>query len=247
MATILVLMTKSATLGLLDGRRHESGFWAEEFVVPYERFRADGYRVEVATVGGAVPKADPDSLSAAVVRYTRPAGSSGDPERDVAHYRTVLDSATELRDPRDVAGIASDDLGGYAGVYVCGGHGAMDDLPHDPDMCRLMRCALDSDRPLASVCHGQSVLLPLRDHTGRWPLEGCRMTAFSHEEELVTALAGKLPFILQVELERLGARYEKAQEVWGSCVVADGTLITGQNPHSTAALADTFLSRLAAA
>ena len=73
------------------------------------------------------------------------------------------------------------------------------------------------------------------------------MTAFSHEEELVTALAGKLPFILQVELERLGARYEKAAQVWGSCVVADGTLITGQNPHSTAALADTFLSELAAA
>src|SRR2546423_13825585 len=136
MATILVLMTKSATLGLLDGRRHESGFWAEEFVVPYERFRADGYRVEVATVGGAVPKADPDSLSAAVVRYTRPAGSSGDPERDVAHYRTVLDSATELRDPRDVAGIASDDLGGDAGVFVCRGGGGLGDAPPHPGEVR---------------------------------------------------------------------------------------------------------------
>src|SRR2546423_3985875 len=149
MATILVLMTKSATLGLLDGRRHESGFWAEEFVVPYERFRADGYRVEVATVGGAVPKADPDSLSAAVVRYTRPAGSSGDPERDVAHYRTVLDSATELRDPRDVAGIASDDLGGDAGVYVCGGPGALGHPPPPPRTCPRVRCAPPSPPPPA--------------------------------------------------------------------------------------------------
>jgi putative intracellular protease/amidase len=123
----------------------------------------------------------------------------------------------------------------------------MDDLTRDPDMTRLTRLALDSDRPLASICHGQSVLMPLRDREGRWPLEGRRLTAFSHEEELVTALARRLPFVLQVELERLGARYEKAGQVWGSCVVVDGTLVTGQNPHSTAALVDAFLSRLASA
>jgi hypothetical protein len=39
---ILILLTKSKTLGLLDGRDHPSGFWAEEFVVPYERFMAEG-------------------------------------------------------------------------------------------------------------------------------------------------------------------------------------------------------------
>ena len=70
------------------------------------------------------------------------------------------------------------------------------------------------------------------------------MTAFSHEEELATALARQLPFVLQIELERLGARYQKASQVWGSCVVVDGTLLTGQNPHSTTVLADAFLTQL---
>ncbi|OLE23853.1 MAG: molecular chaperone [Actinobacteria bacterium 13_1_20CM_3_71_11] len=244
MKKVLVLVTKSATLGLLDGRRHPSGFWAEEFAVPYELLRAEGYEVDVATVGGVVPVADGDSLNPGVVRYTRPAGAPGDAEDDVAHYHAVLDSAVELRAPRDVAGISREEFARYAGVYVCGGHGAMDDLGRDPDMTRLIRVALDSGRPVASVCHGQSVLMPLRDHDGRWPLEGCRMTAFSHEEELATALAHQLPFVLQVELERLGARYQKASQAWGSCVVVDGTLITGQNPHSTGALADAFLTQL---
>ena len=93
MAKVLVLVTKSATLGLLDGRRHPSGFWAEEFVLPYELIRAEGYEVEVATVGGVVPVPDSDSLDPGVVRYTRPAGAPGGAEDDVAHYRAVLDSA----------------------------------------------------------------------------------------------------------------------------------------------------------
>src|SRR2546430_57096 len=125
MAKVLVLVTKSATLGLLDGGRHPSGFWAEEFAVAYERVRAEGYDVDVGTVGGVVPVPDPDSLNPAVVRYTRPAGAPGDPERDVAHYSAVLAAAVELRRPRDVAGIARPEFARYAGVYVCGGHGAM--------------------------------------------------------------------------------------------------------------------------
>jgi putative intracellular protease/amidase len=70
------------------------------------------------------------------------------------------------------------------------------------------------------------------------------MTAFSHGEELVTDMAGQLPFVLQVELERLGARYEQAAELWGSHVVEDRNLITGQNPYSSTALAEHFVARL---
>jgi putative intracellular protease/amidase len=70
------------------------------------------------------------------------------------------------------------------------------------------------------------------------------MTAFSHEEELVTDMAGRLPFVLQVELERLGARYEKAPVTWGSWVVHDRNLLTGQNPHSSRALATAFVDLL---
>ncbi|MEV7547781.1 DUF3574 domain-containing protein, partial [Streptomyces sp. NPDC089915] len=37
---------------------------------------------------------------------------------------------------------------------------------------------------------------------GRWPFEGYRMTAFSHEEELVTNMAGRLPLILDGDINR---------------------------------------------
>jgi putative intracellular protease/amidase len=57
-------------------------------------------------------------------------------------------------------------------------------------------------------------------------------------------MAGKLPFVLQVELERLGGKYEKAPEIWGSHVVEDRNIITGQNPYSSTALAERFLTKL---
>lgn len=246
MPKVLILMTKSKTLGLLDGKQHPSGFWAEEFVVPYERLVKEGYDVDVATIGGEPPTPDAGSLSPATVGYTRPKGSPDHDEENVRHYRSVIESLAALRRPLNVADLGAQALAGYAGVYISGGHGAMEDMPHDPDMTRVVRTVLHMGVPLAAVCHGHSALLPLRDSRGRWPLEGYRMTAFSHEEELVTDMAGQLPFVLQVELERLGARYEKAAELWDSHVVVDRNLITGQNPYSSAALAEAFVARLAA-
>lgn len=246
MAKILILVTKAKTLSLLDGRQHPSGFWAEEFVVPYERFVKDGYQVDVATIGGEPPTPDHGSLTALTVGYTRPSGAAEDDhEESVAHYRRTTEALDVLRLPMNVSDIAMDALAEYSGVYISGGHGAMEDLPHDAAMTRLVRWTLELDKPLAAVCHGQSALLPLRDADSRWPLAGYRMTAFSHDEELATDLAGLLPFVLQVELERLGALYEKAPVAWGSCVVQDGNLITGQNPYSSTELAETFLKHLA--
>jgi putative intracellular protease/amidase len=247
MAKILILMTKAKTLGLLDGRQHASGFWAEEFVVPYERFVKEGFEVDVATIGGEAPSPDEGSLTVQTVGYTRPEGSPDHDEENVAHYREVIDTLDPLKHPMDVADLTEEGLAEYAGVYISGGHGAMEDLPHSAVMTKVVRWILARELPLAVVCHGQSALLPLRDSRGHWPLEGYRMTSFSHDEEMVTDMAGELPFVLQVELERLGAVYEKAPLIWGSHVVEDRNLITGQNPYSSTAIAETLIARLAPA
>jgi len=244
MARILILMTRSATLGLLDGQDHPSGFWAEEFVVPYEMFIAAGNTVDLATIGGTAPSPDQGSLNPVTIGYTRPKGSPDHDEASAAHYREVIDSLELLKKPLNLDELSRDDVAGYDGIYISGGHGAMDDLPNDPHVTRIVSWILELAKPLAVVCHGQSALLGLRDSHSRWPLEGYKMTAFSHDEEMVTDMAGKLPFVLQVELERLGAKYEKSPDIWGSHVVEDRKLITGQNPYSSTALAERFLTKL---
>ena len=247
MTAVLILMTKAGTLSLIDGEQHASGFWAEEFVVPYERLISEGYKVDVATIGGETPTPDAGSLTPQTVGFTRPIGSPDRDEKNVAHYQEVINSLDVLRQPLNVTNMTRRKLDGYDGVYISGGHGAMEDMPNSVNMTRVLRWTLELNKPLAVVCHGHSALLPLRDSAGHWPLRGYRMTAFSHEEELVTDMAGKLPFVLQFELERLGAKYEKAPIIWGSCVVEDRNLLTGQNPYSSTALADAFVKRLASA
>jgi putative intracellular protease/amidase len=244
MTEVLILLTQAATLSLIDGKQHASGFWAEEFVVPYERLIGEGYKVDVATIGGKVPTPDAGSLTPQTVGFTRPVGSPDRDKENVAHYQEVINSLDVLRQPLNVTNVTRGKLEGYDGVYISGGHGAMEDMPNDVSMTRVVRWALELNKPLAVVCHGHSALLPLRNSEGYWPLRGYRMTAFSHEEELVTDMAGNLPFVLQLELERLGAKYEKSPIIWGSRVVEDRNLLTGQNPYSSTALADAFVKRL---
>ncbi|MEU6865991.1 type 1 glutamine amidotransferase domain-containing protein [Streptomyces sp. NPDC046876] len=242
---ILVVMTAKATLHLLDGEQHPSGFWAEEFVVPYKLFTAAGHTVDVATVGGEAPTVDLTSIDPGNLRFVRPQGSPDEDEANAAEYVRVIENTPQLKHPIAVESLEEKDIADYDGIYVSGGHGAIGDLPKSDELAQVLRWAIAQDKPLATVCHGHTALLALRDGEGRWPFEGYRMTAFSHDEELVTNMAGRLPLILEAELTRLGARYEKAEAIWDSHVVVDRRLTTGQNPYSSKALAETFLQELA--
>lgn len=244
---ILVVMTARATLHLLDGELHPSGFWAEEFVVPYQIFRDAGHVVDVATIGGTAPTVDPTSIDPQFLQYVRPQGSANDDAANAAEYVQVIESVPQLKKPLSLESFTEKDIAGYDGIYVSGGHGAIGDLPKSDELAQILRWVLAAGKPLATVCHGHTSLLALRDGEGRWPFEGYRMTAFSHSEELVTNMAGRLPLILEVELSRLGAKYEKAELIWDSHVVTDRNLTTGQNPYSSKALAQTFLEQLGAA
>ena len=58
MKTLLTILTNAAHLTLTDGEEYPSGFWAEEFAVPYQMFREAGYAVGFATLGGIAPTVD---------------------------------------------------------------------------------------------------------------------------------------------------------------------------------------------
>ncbi len=241
---ILLLMTNGKKLHLLDGEMHPSGFWAEEFVVPYKRFKQEGYEITIATIHGIAPTVDQTSIDPGVLPYVRPANVQADSQAQAAEYRQFIESVSDLKTPLNLDLFTREQIASYDGIYLCGGHSAIGDMPKSDEMMQLLRWFIEMEKPLAAVCHGHCGLLNLRDSESRWLFEGYRLTAFSHNEELSTAMAGRLPFVLEVELTRLGALYEKSDVAWGSHVVVDRNLVTGQNPYSSAAMAEMFVQKL---
>lgn len=244
---VLILMTNRKTLHLLDGEIHPSGFWAEEFVVPYKRFKQEGYYIDIATIQGIPPTVDQTSIDPAMLLNVRPANAQIDINTQVAEYLQVIEDVPALKSPLNLDLFTREQVASYDGIYISGGHGAIGDMPKSDEMTQLLRWMIELDRPIATVCHGHCSMLNLRDSESNWPFAGYRLSAFSHSEELVTSMAGRLPFVLEVELTRLGALYEKSSVLWGSHVVVDRNLVTGQNPYSSRAVAESFVQKLSSA
>ncbi|MEV6171662.1 type 1 glutamine amidotransferase domain-containing protein [Streptomyces sp. NPDC051954] len=230
MTKILFVVTGATHLTLADGIQHPTGFWAEEVVAPYNAFTSAGHTVVVATPGGVIPAVDQESLS--------PELNGGQENAD--KITAALAAITELTKPVDLDSVRLDD---YVAVFYPGGHGPMEDLADSGPSAELLQATLTSGKPLGVVCHGAAALLGARDAEGAWLFAGYRITGFTRAEETQTGLADKVKWVLQDRLVESGAVFEETAP-WAPHVVVDRTVITGQNPASSAPLAAEMLKAL---
>ncbi len=231
MSNILIVLSAADHWARADGSLYPTGYWAEEFVVVHERFVNAGHSVDVATPGGVAPTADPKSLDPAV------AGA------EVPRFAQYLDDlAATLSSPRKLSEI---DVTQYSAVVVPGGHGPVEDLHNDADMARVLVAADETATLIGTVCHGQAALLSATRPDGTWLFAGRRLTAFSVEEEVDFGTADNAPWLLEPRLRECGAHYVRGAANWSPYVVRDGNLISGQNPASSAPMADAVIAALA--
>jgi putative intracellular protease/amidase len=74
-------------------------------------------------------------------------------------------------------------------------------------------------------------------------VKGKRVSGFTNGEEEAVHLTKVVPFLAEDELKRIGGLYEKAKD-WESHAVVDGRLVTGQNPVSSTAAAQSLMKLL---
>jgi putative intracellular protease/amidase len=216
-----------------DGSKDPSGFWAEEFVVPHQILTAAGFTVDLATSMGGKPTADPMSLKREV------AGEEADA---FAEYIKVHQAEIEAARP-----LSDVSLDGYNAIFIPGGHGPMEDLAHDPDLGRLLIEADAAGKIIAPLCHGPAALLSATLPGGKWPFAGRRLTVFTDDEERLNKTAENAPWLVERVLAARGAVIQSAAHAWGSNVVVDRNLISGQNPGSSKDLAEKVVEVLRAA
>jgi putative intracellular protease/amidase len=96
---------------------------------------------------------------------------------------------------------------------------------------------------VALVCHAPGSLRHVKTPDGKPLVAGKTVTGFTNGEEEEVGLTKVVPFLVEDELMSLGATFSKVKN-WGVHTVADGLLITGQNPASSGPTAKVLIETL---
>jgi putative intracellular protease/amidase len=214
---IVMVLTSRDQLGN-TGRK--AGFWLEEFAAPYFVFGDAGVQLTLASPKGGQPPVDPKSdlpenQTSAMTRFKR------DQTAQNALSETVKLATVKAED--------------FDTVFYVGGHGPMWDLAESSDSIALIESFYNSGKPVALVCHSPGVLRHVT-YNGAPLVKGKRVTGFTNGEEEAVHLTHVVPFLVEDELKRLGAIFEKLPN-WQPFSIVNGRLITGQNPASSTSAA----------
>lgn len=222
---ILVVVTSTAKYPQMN---RPTGLWLGEAVHFVEKVEAAGYAADfVSPLGGYTP-IDPASLGDMALPV--------DWEFYQDHKFMARLGATLRPDQ-----VKAND---YSAIYFAGGHGVIWDFPDNAELQKLGAQIYKAGGIVSSVCHGAVGLLNVNLSDGKLLIAGKELTGFSNEEERLAKLDEHVPFLTEDELVKRGAKYRKADKPFTEFAVADGRLVTGQNPQSGAAVAEKVLAIL---
>lgn len=214
---VLIVVTNEAQFK--DGK--PTGLWLEEAAVPYKVFIKNGLEVDIASVkGGSVP-IDPNSTQ----------------NNETKEYHDVLEKLQQTNSIKDIV------FENYEGIFLPGGHGTVFDFPNNNDLENMLAYYKNNDKVIGAVCHGPSAFVGAKLPDGNFLVNDVKLTAFTDSEEKAMNLDQDVPFLLQTQLEKQGARFVKGPD-FDSHTVADGKFVTGQNPNSSQEVAEKFVNVL---
>jgi putative intracellular protease/amidase len=222
---ILMVITSHAELG---NTGEKTGFWIEEFAAPYYAFLDAGVKLTLASPAGGKPPIDPKSeLADFQTLSTR-------------RYDTDTEAQNLVANTLKLADMKAKD---FDAVFYPGGHGPLWDLTDNTDSISLIENFLATNKPVAAVCHATAVFMNIKDDLGEYVVKNKAVTGFTNSEEEAVQLTDIVPFLLEDELVKRGADFQKGAD-WNAFAIQDGLLISGQNPASSELAANKLLAAL---
>lgn len=222
---VLFVVTSHGELG---NTGEKTGLWIEEFATPYYYMLDRDVEVVVASPNGGRPPIDPKSENEAYQTEATQRFYS-DEDAQAVFGNTVRLSLVNHED--------------FDAVFYPGGHGPLWDLSQDRNSIELIEAFYESDKPIAFVCHAPAALKNVMGPNNQPLVSGKKVTGFTNGEEAAVQLTEVVPFLVEDMIRNLGGTYVSGDD-WSSFAVEDGLLITGQNPQSSALVAEMLLKRL---
>ncbi|MCO5611030.1 hypothetical protein L7F22_065279 [Adiantum nelumboides] len=221
---VLIVCTSHEKLGKTD---KPTGLWAEEVAAPYYILKEAGAHVDIASIKGGKIPLDPVSL-----------------EGDLGHHtHSFLKDHLELKKKVESSLSIADASEEYDAIFLPGGHGVCYDFPDNPTLISLVEKFWAQGKVVAAVCHGPVGLVNIKAPDGEYIVKGRKVAGFTNSEEDAVGKTAFVPFLLEDKLKERGGHFQRGPD-WTPYAVADGKLITGQNPMSSAKVAELLLAAL---
>jgi putative intracellular protease/amidase len=220
---VLIIVSNAHAIGP-RGRR--TGNFLPEVAHPYAEFDRAGYQVDFASLTGDTPFLDALNLA-------------GDPDNLaflVGKGWAAMQKARKLSDVQ---------VSPYDAIFMPGGLAPMVDMPEHPLLKKVIKETYERKAVVGAVCHGPVSLLNVKLTDGSYLVAGKNVSSFTNDEEENYAKAD-VPFELETALTKQGAIFHKAAP-WQPFSIADGLLVTGQNPASAKGVAEKMIKLLEAA
>lgn len=227
MKKALIVVTNHTVFG--DPKTQPTGLWLSELTHFYDVFEEAGVKMDIVSPKGGKISVDQRSLGFFVL--------------DKATKQRHQDPAfmALLEDTKSISQVNWDD---YDVVYFAGGHGAMWDFAEDTNLHARTAAFYEGGKVVSAVCHGVAALQNIQLSDGSYLINGKQGTGFAYFDETIAGVKRHVPYNLEMRLKDRGMRYSKARVPLMGHAVADGRLITGQNPNSATEAAKLTLAAL---
>jgi len=220
MKKILIIVSNANTIGPNNRR---TGTFLPEVAHPYAEFDKAGYQVDFASLSGDTPYLDALNLA-------------DDP--DNLRFLTGKGWAAMQKAVK----LDTIDVKAYDAVFVPGGLAPMVDMPEAPLLKQVIAETWERNAVVGAVCHGPVSLLNVKLSGGSYLVNGKNIASFTTAEEDNYARPD-VPFDLQTALTNQGAIFHAAAP-WSANSIADGNLVTGQNPASAKGVGEKIVAIL---
>ncbi|SHL73414.1 type 1 glutamine amidotransferase domain-containing protein [Flavobacterium saccharophilum] len=214
---ILIIVSNANAIGPNNRR---TGTFLPEVAHPYAEFDRANYQIDFASLTGDTPYLDALNLANDSDNLAFLTGKGWEAMQKAVKLSTV-------------------DVSKYDAVFVPGGLAPMVDMPENELLKKVIRETYERNAIVGAVCHGPVALLNVKLSNGTYLVNGKNITSFTDEEERGYAIAD-VPFLLETALTKQGAKFHAAA-VWSAHSIADGNLVTGQNPASAKGVAEKMI------
>ena len=222
MKKVLIIVSNANTIGPNNRR---TGTFLPEVAHPYAEFDRANYQIDFASLSGDTPYLDALNLA-------------NDPDNLaflVGKGWAAMQKAVKL---------STVDVNGYDAIFIPGGLAPMVDMPENPLLKKVIKETYERNAVVGAVCHGPVSLLNVKLSDGSYIVNGKNIASFTNEEEDNYA-KDDVPFELETALTKQGAIFH-AVAPWSANSIADGNLVTGQNPASAKGVAKKMIKILEA-